>query len=75
VNIKSIENEFIQHMRPTSIRSILDKRIGITPEQRAAMDRAERAEEIRLSARAKEIIAGMCDDDIGALQHYFGDGG
>ena len=67
-------SEFLSRLRPTAITGILDRKAGITPEQRLAINEARRAEELRLSARAKEIIKGLSDDDIDALHHYFGDG-
>lgn len=64
---RTVMYDFIQHLRPNP----LDKVMGISPEQRAAMD-AERAErERREDAIAINALKGLTEEQIDCLYEYF----
>lgn len=59
--------DFIQHLRPNA----LDKAMGISPEQRAAMNAEREQHEAREDAIATDALKGLTEEQVDCICAYF----
>lgn len=65
-------NEFLEYLRPVALTAIMDKHMGISPEQRAEINKQAQERERYISERAAQLLSAMPPEDAEVLAEYWG---
>lgn len=65
-----LTSSFVEYLRPTALREIMDRKAGISPEQRQAMNIEAKVREDKINALAVEACGKLSREEYEALAYY-----